>query len=200
MTPPPTNADIKFPPEILTAAEAKALLYTPSNRAPTGIRNRAAIALMYGAGLRLSEALALKPSDVNLDDATIRVLHGKGDEDRFAVIDDGALLHVARWIDTRRALKVKGRVLLCTLSGGPLSPRYVRAMLSRAAGKVGIEKRVHPHGLRHTHAVELERDGLTVTEIQNQLGHKHLNTTAVYLNHISPSVRIAKIRNRRSVL
>jgi site-specific recombinase XerD len=200
MTPPPTNKGITFPSEILDTDEARDLLLAPSSRAPTGLRNRAAIALMYGAGLRLSEVLSLKPSDVNLDDASIRVLHGKGDRARFVGVDEGALMHVARWLDTRRALRVKGRVLLCTLGGGPLSPRYVRAMLTRAAGRAGIEKRVHPHGLRHTHAVELERSGFTVSEIQQQLGHSSLNTTAVYLNHISPSARIAKIRNRRSVL
>lgn len=200
MTPPPTNAGKTFHPEILTEREAKALLYTPSHRAPTGLRNRALIAIMYAAGLRVGEVLALKPSDVNLEDASIRILHGKGDKARTVGIDEGALVHIARWVDARRAYGIKGRVLMCTLTGGPLSQRYVRAMLTRAAGKVGIDKRVHPHGLRHTHAAELEAAGFTVTEIQQQLGHTNLNTTARYLNHISPSARVAKIRNRRSEL
>jgi site-specific recombinase XerD len=197
---PPTNAGRKFPAEILTAAEARALLYAPSDRAPTGLRNRAIIATLYGAGLRLAEALALKPSDVNFDAGEIRVLHGKGDKSRTAGIDDGALGHVARWVDTRRSLRIRGRVLLCTLGGDPLDPRYVRQMLVRCAMRAGIDKRVHPHGLRHTHAVELEQAGFTASEIQQQLGHASLNTTAVYLNHISPSARVAKIRNRRSAL
>lgn len=200
MTPPPSNAGQTFPAEILTASEARALLYAPSGRAPTGLRNRAIIAVMYGAGLRLSEALALRPTDVNLDAGSIRILHGKGDKARTVGIDDGALVHIARWMDTRKARGIKGRVLLCTLAGGELSPRYVRAMLSRAAERAGVDKRVHPHGLRHTHATELESSGFTVTEIQQQLGHTNLNTTAVYLNHISPSARVAKIRNRRSTL
>jgi site-specific recombinase XerD len=200
VTPPPTHKDQTFPTEILTGDEVRTLLYTPSSRAPTGLRNRALIAVMYGAGVRLAEALALRPSDVDLDAASIRVLHGKGDKARTVGIDDGALLHVVRWIETRKALGIKGKVLLCTLDGGVLSPRYVRAMLARAAAKAGIDKRVHPHGLRHTHAAELESSGFTVSEIQQQLGHTNLNTTAVYLNHISPSARIAKIRNRRSAL
>jgi len=197
---PPTNSGKKFPSEILTAEEARSLLYAPNERPSTGLRNRAIIAVMYGAGLRLAESLALKPSDVNLDASEIRVLHGKGDKSRTAGIDVGAIVHIARWIDRRKALHISGRVLLCTLEGGPLSPRYVRSMLVRMATRAGIDKRVHPHGLRHTHAVELELDGFTVTEIQQQLGHSHLNTTAVYLNHHSPSARIAKIRNRRSQL
>lgn len=197
---PPTHQGLKFPPEILTPDEARALLYAPSSRAPTGLRNRALIASMYGAGLRLAEALALKPSDVNLDAGEVRVLHGKGDKARTAGIDEGAVVHLARWMDTRRTLQIKSRVLFCTLTGGALSQRYVRAMLARMAARAGIERRVHPHGLRHTHAAELEREGFTVTEIQQQLGHSSLSTTEVYLKHISPSVRVAKIRGRRSVL
>jgi integrase/recombinase XerD len=197
---PPTNVGRRFPSEILSHEEARALLYAPSSRAPTGIRNRAIIAAMYGAGLRVQETLDLRPSNINVDECSIRVLHGKGDEARTVGIDEGALLHVVRWMDLRRARRVKGKILFCTLDGGPVSQRYVRAMLVRMADRVGIDKRVHPHGLRHTHAVELEASGFTVSEIQQQLGHSSLNTTAVYLNHISPSARIAKIRQRRDVL
>jgi len=148
----------------------------------------------------VAEALALKPTDVNLDDGNIRVLHGKGDKARTVGIDQGAIMHIARWVDLRAGRGIRGRVLFCTLDGGPLSPRYVRAMLTRMAARAGIDKRVHPHGLRHTHAVELEHDGFTVSEIQQQLGHASLGTTAGYLNHISPSARVAKIRNRRATL
>jgi site-specific recombinase XerD len=189
-----------FPKEILTPSEARAVLYAPSAHSATGIRNRALIAVMYGAGLRLAEALALRPVDVDVDEGSIRVLHGKGDKARTVGIDTGALVHLSRWIDARAARGIKGRVLLCTLGGDPISPRFVRAMLVRSAHRAGVDKRVHPHGLRHTHAVELERNGITVSEIQQQLGHANLNTTAIYLNHIAPSARIAKIRDRRSVL
>lgn len=200
MPAPPTNVGKKFPSEILTEDEARALIHAPNSRAATGLRNRALIAVLYGAGLRLAEALALKPSDVNLDAGEIRVLHGKGDRARTAGIDEGAVVHVARWIDRRQLLRIRSRILLCTLDGGALDPRYTRAMLQRMAIRAGIDKRVHPHGLRHTHATELERNGFTVTEIQQQLGHASLNTTAVYLNHLSPSARVSKIRNRRSEL
>lgn len=200
MSAPPTNAGLRFPPEILTPAEARALVYAPSSRAPTGLRNRALIATLYGAGLRLAEALALKPSDVDLDMVNIRVLHGKGDRARTVGIDAGALVHIARWADKRRTFGFRNGPLFCTLDGAPLDPRYVRAMVVRMAARAGIDKRVHPHGLRHTHAAELEREGFTVSEIQQQLGHASLNTTAVYLNHVSPSARVAKIRGRRTEL
>lgn len=200
MTPPPANSGETFPAEPLTEAEARALLLAPSHRAPTGLRNRALIAVLYGAGLRISEALALKPSDVDVDGTTIRVLHGKGDKARTVPIDNGALVHVARWIDARQRLGLRGRVLFCTLDGTALQGRYVRAMLVRMAARAGIEKRVHPHGLRHTFAVELEREGFTVTEIQRALGHANLATTATYLNHLSAGALVEKVRHRREVI
>lgn len=200
MSVPPTNRGVKFPSEVLSVEEARRLVLAPSGCAPTGVRNRGLLAVMYGAGLRLGEVLALRPSDVDVDAGSIRVLHGKGDRARTAGIDAGALVHVVRWLDARRGLGVRGRVLFCTLDGGPLQARYVRAMVGRAAVRAGIDKRVHPHGLRHTHAVELECGGLLVSEIQQQLGHSSLNTTAIYLSHISPSVRVAKIHSRRSEL
>ena len=201
MATPPTHKGQSFPSEILTPAEARSLMLAPSSRAPTGLRNRALIAVMYGAGLRLAEALALKPSDINYDSGEIRVLHGKGDKARNAGIDDGALGHVARWSDKRREIGVgRSRYFFCTLKGGPIDPRYVREMVARYAEKVGIDKRVHPHGLRHTHAAELERSGFTVREIQDQLGHSSLSTTEIYLKHLSPTERISKIKNRRTEL
>lgn len=193
-----TTAGRKFPAEILTRDEARALLHAPSDRAPTGVRNRALIAVMYGAGLRVSEALALKPSDVDVDAGSIRILHGKGNKARFAGIDSGALVHLVRWVETRRALGLRGRWLFCTLKGGPVSTSYVRAMLRRVGARAGVEKRTHAHGLRHSHAAELEAAGFTVSEVQQQLGHTSLATTATYLNHISPSARIGKIRDRRA--
>ena len=149
---PPPNKGHKYPAEPLTAEEVSLLLRGCSLRAPTGIRNRALIAVMYRAGLRVSEALALRPADVNTADGTLRVLHGKGDKARTVGLDSGALDAVARWADRRREYGFRNGPLFCTLDGGPLSAGYVRDMLKRQRAKAGIEKRVHPHGLRHTHA------------------------------------------------
>ena len=74
----PANKGKKYPPEVLSPDEITVLLKTPSNRAPTGIRNRALLYLGYRAGLRLSEALALYPKDVETDTGIVRILHGKG--------------------------------------------------------------------------------------------------------------------------
>jgi integrase/recombinase XerD len=193
----PPNAGRTFPAEPLTEDEVRALLRGCSLRAPTGIRNRALITVMYGAGLRISEALALKVSDVNAARGTVRVLHGKGDKARTVGLDDGSMAIVARWMDKRGELGRSKGPLFCTLDGHAVSDRYVRDMLKRLAAKAGIDKRVHPHGLRHTHAAELVSEGVPVNVIQQQLGHASLAVTDRYLRHVAPADVIALGRNRK---
>ncbi len=86
---------------------------------------------------------------------------------------------------------------LCTLSGGPLDETYVRQLLHRLARRGGIDKRVHAHGLRHTHAAELAEEGYPMNFIQDQLGHSSLATTDRYLRHIAPAARVEALRQRR---
>jgi len=77
--------------------------------------------------------------------------------------------------------------LFCTLGGGPVYPAYVRNLLKRLAEEAGIEKRVHPHGLRHTFAVELDAGKTPITVISKLLGHSNVPTTARYLDHLTNS-------------
>lgn len=193
----PANKGKRYPAEPLTADEARDLLRVCSNRAPTGIRNRALIVMLYRGGLRISEALALKPKDLNPKGGTVRVLHGKGDRARTIGLDSEAFSVVERWLDRRATLGINGRKrVFCTLKGEPLSSAYVRALLPRLARKAGIEKRVHAHGLRHTHAAELAREGFPMNVIQAQLGHSSLATTDRYIRHIEPSQVIETMRAR----
>ncbi len=192
----PPNKGRKYPAEPLTRDEVAALLRQCSVKAPTGIRNRALIAVMYRAGLRISEALALRPADVNQADGTLRVLHGKGDKSRTVGLDAGAMDTVARWMDRRREFGFRNGPLFCTLSGGPVSDRYVRNMLKRLRTKAALEKRVHPHGLRHTHAAELVREGTPVNVIRDQLGHSSLAVTDRYLRNVAPADLIALGKSR----
>jgi site-specific recombinase XerD len=98
---------------------------------------------------------------------------------------------IERWTDTRRALGIASRRrLLCTLSGEPLDPSYVRHLLPRLATRASIDKRVHAHGLRHTHAAELAEEGYSVNFIQDQLGYASLDATDRYLRRIAPATRL----------
>ena len=193
----PPNKGRSYPAEILTDDEVKALIRACPNRAPTGVRNRALVTVLYRAGLRLGEALALKPKDIDPKAGTITVLHGKGDRRRTVGLDPGAMAIVLRWVERRKQLGLSGRSpLFCTLEGKPLNPSYVRTLLPRLAAKVGIDKRVHPHGLRHAHANQLMWEGVPVPVIQRQLGHASLATTDRYLSHLAPKDVVEAMQRR----
>jgi site-specific recombinase XerD len=112
-------------------------------------------------------------------------------------LDPGAFAVVERWLDVRTKLGISSRApIICTLKGKPVASAYVRALMPRLARRAGIEKRVHAHGLRHTHAAELALEGHPMNLIQMQLGHSSLSTTSRYLAHIAPTHLIAAMRAR----
>lgn len=191
------------PIEILKHSEVEALIGAASRKAPTGIRNRALIAVLYYAGLRLAEGLALLPHHVDLDAGEIDVQCGKGALQRPVGVGVLGIPFIERWLAVRkeRGLASNGTPLFCTLSsgperepGGPLDPRYVRQFLNRYAEKAGIEKRVHPHGLRHSYAAHLAKKGMPVHEIRDQLGHSNLQTTSQYLDSIAPAKAMKSVK------
>jgi site-specific recombinase XerD len=183
----PPNKGHKYPPEPLTPFEAAAIIGQCSPRAPTGIRNRAMLTLFYRSGLRVSELLALRPVDLNLADHSARVLHGKGNRATVRYWHPSADDTLLRWLDERkrRGLARSGARLFCTLAGDPVSDDYVRNLLRRLAVKAGVEKRVHPHGLRHSYAVELRKARMDIAAISKLLGHSSVSVTARYLDHLT---------------
>lgn len=182
-----TTKGMTFPPEILTSDEVRALMNVASRRGVCGVRDRAMIATMYRAGLRVSEALALQPKDVDLATGAIQVLHGKGDKARTVGVDPETIALLEVWLAKRSGLGLNGRhPLFCTLSGGKMSRVQFTQRLKALAAKAGIEKRVHPHGLRHSRAVDLVRNGTPLPIIQRAYGHTSLQTTQTYVSHIAP--------------
>lgn len=189
------NKGRKYPAEPLTPGEVAALIAQCSAKAPTGIRNRAIINLLYRSGLRVSEAVGdarrgippLKASDLDFRHHTIRLLDtksGRAQTRGFHPSADDALL---RWIDTRKDLGIRNGPFFCTLQGGQLHPQYVRNLLHRLADEdhANLDKRVHPHGLRHTFAVELRQQGADLAVISKLLGHASIVHTARYLDHLT---------------
>ena len=193
-----TNRRRHLPPEILTEDEVHALIRACSARAATGIRNRTLITGLYRSGLRINEALSLYPKDVDGSTGAIRVLNGKGNRTRTVGIDPGAMAILDRWYDMRTRIGLSRKQhLFCTLEGRPMTDSYVRVLLPRLARKAGIEKRVHAHGFRHTHAAQLRAEGVDIGIISKQLGHRSIATTARYLDHIAPLAVIETMRKRQ---
>ncbi|MFZ0091888.1 MAG: tyrosine-type recombinase/integrase [Solirubrobacteraceae bacterium] len=183
---------------MLTELEAIALIKACSTRAPTGVRNRALIAVLWRSGLRISEALALELRDIDLEAGTLRVRHGKGDKSRTVGLDEQTAALLARWLDRRRRLGPGARApVFCTLQGGRVDASYVRRLLPRLATKAHVERRVHAHGLRHTYAAELAREGTPINVIRDALGHTSLAVTDRYLRDVAPIHVIDTMRARR---
>ena len=192
-----SNKDKRFPAQPLPAEDVIALLRTCSKRSSTGIRNAALIATLYRTGLRVSEALSLRPKDLDANAGAIRVLNGKGGTVRTVAMDPEAWALLQRWLDRRAALGINGHsTVFCTLRADQLKTSYVRALLPRLARKAGVERRVHAHALRHTFAAELAAERTPMNIVQNVLGHANLATTDAYLRHINPVVAIETLRAR----
>ncbi len=189
----------KRPIDILTSAEVRRLLNQCSTRAPAGLRDAALITVLYRGGLRISEAIALYDRDLNDERGTLRVQNGKGHKPRTVGLDTTAFSLIGRWLRKKTELGLSPRTtpLFCTLKGNFVVRCSVSVMLKRRAKKAGIDKRVHPHGLRHTHAMELIADEqIPLNALQQQLGHSSLATTSVYVNHLSVADVIAIGRKR----
>jgi len=197
-----TNIGRKFPAEPLTEAEAQRLLDAIKGDGPLAVRNRALLGTLWTSGLRISEALALKPADVDMTAGTVRVLDGKNGNYRVSVIDWRATAHLRHWLDVRASLGINGHHrLFCSVGSGetrkpgePMHPSYARRLLPKLAQAAGIDKRCNPHSLRHSFASELMDRGVPLQHISQALGHRHISTTDIYLRKINPAETVAAIR------
>jgi site-specific recombinase XerD len=175
-------------PEFLTEDESAALLKQPNARYPTGLRNLTMLRLMLDAGLRASELLALRTSDIDLNTGKLAVIEGKGKKDRALWLNDAALALVRRWRESR---PVQSDLLFTTLKGEPVSGRYLREMVKRLGVKAGIKKDVHPHLLRHTFATKFYRETRNILMTQKALGHEDVSTTMIYTHVVDAELEAA---------
>jgi site-specific recombinase XerD len=185
---PPRNKGLRYPPDPPTVEEIVAVMRA-AGETPEGVRLRALIVVLWRAGLRIGEALALNETDLNPHPRSLLMGHGKGDKRREVGMDRWAWTHLDPWQQTRTALPV-GR-LFCVVrgptAGRPCAPAGIRAQLHHAAVTAGVRRRFAPHQLRHAHAVEMSREGISLIVIQRQLGHADLAITSRYLQGIDPS-------------
>tara|TARA_R110002111_G_scaffold67833_2_gene110301 strand:- start:8634 stop:9206 length:573 start_codon:yes stop_codon:yes gene_type:complete len=188
---------MRYPIEVLTKNEVQRLLDACGKEKWTDRRNYALIMLLYRSGLRIAETLALRPCDIELDRGSIRVLHGKGGKARTVGIDQMAAKALGEWIDEHQTFGYSyGDAVFITASGRSLTQGYLRRKIPELGQSAGIHKRVHAHGLRHTHASELRSEGIDIAVIKRQLGHSSLLTTIQYLDHLEPRLITEAIRKR----
>jgi site-specific recombinase XerD len=182
---PPRNKGLRYPPDPPTIEEIIAVM-TAAGGDPDGLRLRALIVVLWRAGLRISEALALVETDLDQPRGAILVRQGKGGKRREVGMDRWGWQQLAPWLAYRATLPVGA--LFCILRGPtrgrPCAPAGIRAQLRNTAETAGVRRRFAPHQLRHAHAVEMSREGVPLVVIQRQLGHADLGITSTYLRGI----------------
>jgi site-specific recombinase XerD len=173
-------------PVILSLEEIARLLDAAQSSCPGGLKYKAALSVAYGAGLRASEVVSLKVSDIDSERKVIRVEQGKGAKDRYAMLSD-LLLDVLRawWRESRP----QGWLFPGQNPVNPLTTRQLRRACHAAAEVAGIDKRVSLHTLRHSFATHLLEQKVDIRVIQVLLGHKKLETTALYSQVATRTIR-----------
>jgi len=177
-------------PKTLSPGEAERLIDAAKGTQPRSLRDQALVELLYGAGLRVSEAVGLDKSGVDLDDRFVRVT-GKGGKERVVPIGRHAADAVRRYLSRGRPyLDRRHRPeLFLNAKGGPLTRAGAFLILRRLAEVAGLEPtRVHPHLLRHSFATHLLEGGADLRSVQEMLGHADLSTTELY-THVSDTRR-----------
>jgi integrase/recombinase XerD len=169
-------------PRTLSAGEAERLIDAATGTTPRTLRDRALVELLYGAGLRVSEAVGLERNAVDLEQRLVRCI-GKGDKERIVPIGRRAVEALRYYLARGRPhLDVRHRPeLFLNARGGPLTRAGAFLVVRRLAEKAGLEPgRVHPHLLRHSFATHLLEGGADLRSVQEMLGHADLATTELY--------------------
>lgn len=172
---------VKRLPHFLSTSEADALVDAPSDETPAGLRDRAILELLYGAGLRVSEAAGVDVRDVDLANLQLHVT-GKGDRSRIALFGRPAAEAVTTYLEQGRPELATGAeaALFLNPSGGRLTARSIQRIARRSGMQAGISQSVHPHLLRHSFATHmLDRDA-DLRVVQHLLGHSSADTTQIY--------------------
>ncbi|MBR4135523.1 MAG: site-specific tyrosine recombinase XerD [Bacteroidales bacterium] len=170
-------------PDVLSIEEIEAIINEIDLSKPEGHRNRAMVEVMYGCGLRVSELVTLKVSNLYFEEGFIKVL-GKGDKERFVPIGEMAQKQVTLYLQgARQQLKIqKGEenYLFLNRRGHHLTREMVFMLVKKWAKEAGIEKTISPHTFRHSFATHLINGGADLRAVQQMLGHESITTTEIY--------------------
>jgi integrase len=207
----PQPANPFGPAEVYSEETVRALIKGCNPRCASGARNRSLILLLWTSGLRIGEALALRPSDIRLDAAepVVEVSKGKTGQ-RTVGLHPEAGEAIRRWLEIRRACKCDEKRparapqrLFCTLAGRELKQSYIRTLLRRLGRKAGLKNesggwlRIHPHGFRATLAVELLKEGQNIGDLRDVLGHSSIAVSDQYLRRLGAGSATRAVINRR---
>ena len=185
----PQKISIHFPkkqkalPVIFTRGEMHAILAVTANQ-----KHRLLLAVAYGAGLRVSEAIALRVVDLDVDECTIHLKRAKGMKDRITVFPQSFVGEMREYLRGKRG----DDLVFPSQAGGRLTARTAQQILRHAMEKVGIEKNATFHSLRHSFATHLLENGTDIRYVQELLGHANIRTTQRYTQMTNPAFKNIK--------
>ncbi len=169
-------------PGYLTTKEVTDLLSAPNVEKSGGLRDRAMLETLYASGLRVSELIGLKISDLNLDTGYL-ITCGKGEKERIVPLGDSAISWLEKYLEDVRTILDKGSgegFIFLNRSGKSLSRQYFWKVIKNYAKKAGIKKEISPHTIRHSFATHLLAGGADLRSVQAMLGHEDVTTTEIY--------------------
>ncbi|HEY9550983.1 MAG TPA: site-specific tyrosine recombinase/integron integrase [Prevotella sp.] len=169
-------------PEVLSTVEVDMLEDSIDLSKPEGQRNRAIIEVLFSCGLRVSELVNLKLSDLYVEEQYVKVL-GKGNKERLVPISTKAIKELKLWFMDRNLMNIKPGeqdFVFLNRRGSHLTRTMILIMIKRQAVAAGITKTISPHTLRHSFATELLKGGADLRAIQEMLGHEDIGTTEIY--------------------
>ncbi len=181
-------------PFFLNRDQVRRLLETPSTNTVIGVRDRAAIEVLYSAGLRISELRGLNLDDLSLAEGTLRVI-GKCNRQRLALIGPPAIAALERWLQQRPCLlnraKEETSAVFLGINGRRITTRSITRSLENYVLEADLDPRTTPHSLRHTFSTHLLEAGADLRSIQLLLGHRSINSTIRYAHVAMAPLRAA---------
>ena len=174
-------------PDVLSVEEIERIMRSVDLSEPNGQRNRAILETLYGCGLRVSELVNIKISDIYFDEQFVRVF-GKGNKERLVPIDNIAIRQITGYIACVRNKVIQKKeykdILFLNNRGGKLTREMVFIIVKKYAQQAGITKSISPHTFRHSFATHLIQNGADIRIVQEMLGHESIMTTEIY-THIN---------------
>lgn len=170
-------------PEVLSIQEIDLIIATIDLSSKEGERNRALLETLYSCGLRVSELIGLKISDLLFDDGFVRI-KGKGNKERLVPIGTSAMKYISYYFNARRnhqlVKKEAEDIVFLNNRGGALSRVMIFTMIKKLSKEAGITKNISPHTFRHSFATHLVDGGADLRAVQEMLGHESITTTEIY--------------------
>ena len=167
-------------PNFLYYNDLEKIMDVPDQKEELGVRDELILELLYATGVRVSELVSIKISDIDFEEKQVRIF-GKGKKERIVLFGDRALELLNNYLDTR---EFDSEYLFLNNRGHKITERGIRLIIDKIVKKSGVKAHVSPHTMRHTFATHMLNEGANLVTVQELLGHENLKTTEIY-THVS---------------